>query len=44
LISEIYEQFLEEKDGKNDKAKKGAYYTPRPLAEFILNKVLPYPT
>lgn len=43
LISEIYEEFLKEEEGETKKANAGAYYTPRPLAEFILNKVLPYP-
>lgn len=42
LLSEIYEEFLEvaDKEGKN---KTGAYYTPHPLAEFVLNELLPYP-
>lgn len=44
LISAIYEEFLTEKEGEENQAKTGAYYTPRPLAEFILNKVLPYPS
>lgn len=41
LLSEIYEEFLAEID-KDDKKKKGAYYTPHILVNFILNKVLPY--
>ncbi|MDO8367697.1 MAG: N-6 DNA methylase [Saprospiraceae bacterium] len=44
LISAIYEEFLTEKEGEENQAKTGAYYTPRPLAEFILNKMLPYPS
>ncbi len=43
LISAIYEEFLTEKEGEENQAKTGAFYTPRPLAEFILNKMLPYP-
>ena len=44
LISAIYEDFLAEQEGKDNQEKTGAYYTPRPLAEFVLNKVLPYPS
>ncbi len=44
LISSIYENFLAKEDGEDKQAKSGAYYTPRPLAEFILNHVLPYPS
>lgn len=44
LISGIYEDFLSKEDGKENQSKTGAFYTPRPLAEFILNKVLPYPS
>ncbi len=44
LISEIYEVFLEESEGELKKSKDGAYYTPHALVEFILNKVLPYPS
>lgn len=43
LISEIYEEFLGVEDPKG-KAKSGAFYTPHPLAEFVLNEVLPYPS
>jgi len=43
LISEIYEEFLGVEDPKG-KTKSGAFYTPHPLAEFVLNEVLPYPT
>lgn len=43
LLSEIYENFLEAEDPKG-KAKAGAFYTPHPLAEFILNELLPYPS
>jgi len=41
LLSEIYEEFLGAEDPKG-KAKAGAFYTPHPLAEFVLNEVLPY--
>ena len=44
LISEIYEVFLEESEGEKKKSKDGAYYTPHALVEFVLNKVLPYPS
>ena len=44
LLSNIYEDFLEKETGETSKAKKGAFYTPPALAEFILNEVLPYPT
>ncbi len=44
LISGIYEDFLSDEEGEEKQSKMGAFYTPRPLAEFILNKVLPYPT
>ncbi|MEM6319745.1 MAG: N-6 DNA methylase [Bacteroidota bacterium] len=43
LISEIYEEFLGAQDPEG-KAKAGAFYTPHPLAEFVLNEVLPYPS
>jgi len=43
LLSEIYEEFLGAED-PNGKVKTGAFYTPHPLAEFVLNEVLPYPT
>ena len=41
LLSEIYEEFLGVEDPKG-KAKTGAFYTPHPLAEFVLNEMLPY--
>ncbi len=44
LISSIYEDFLAKENGEDKQAQSGAYYTPRPLAEFILNHVLPYPS
>ena len=44
LISGIYEDFLSNEKGEENQSKTGAFYTPRPLAEFILNKVLPYPS
>ncbi|EAY28336.1 HsdM family class I SAM-dependent methyltransferase [Microscilla marina] len=44
LLSNIYEDFLEKEEGEASKTKKGAFYTPPALAEFILNEVLPYPT
>jgi len=43
LLSQIYEEFLGAED-PSGKAKAGAFYTPHPLAEFVLNEVLPYPT
>jgi len=43
LLSNIYEDFLQEED-EDGKKKAGAFYTPPPLAEFILNELLPYPT
>lgn len=43
LLSEIYEEFLGAED-KVAKTKAGAFYTPHPLAEFVLNEVLPHPT
>lgn len=36
LISGIYEDFLSNEDGKENQAKTGAFYTPRPLAEVLL--------
>jgi len=44
FISAIYEEFLTEKEGEENQSKTGAYYTPRPLADFILNKMLPHPS
>ncbi len=44
LISGIYEDFLSKEKGEEEMSKTGTFYTPRPLAEFILNKVLPYPS
>lgn len=44
LISGIYEDFLSIEKGEENQSKTGAFYTPRPLAEFILNKLLPYPS
>lgn len=43
LLSNIYEGFLQEED-EEGKKNAGAFYTPPPLAEFILNELLPYPT
>lgn len=40
LLSEIYENFLEEED-KDEKDNKGTHYTPIALVELILNQVLP---
>lgn len=40
LISEIYEEFLTPVEQKNS----GAFYTPNILVDFILNKVLPFPS
>jgi hypothetical protein len=42
LISSVYEQLLHATDPKAAK-EKGAYYTPFPLAEMMLNEVLPWP-
>src|SRR3989304_4589791 len=36
LISEIYEEFLTEIKGDEEKSKDGIYYTPHVLVEFIL--------
>jgi len=44
FISAIYEQFLYKEEGKDYTAELGAYYTPHPLVEFILNEVLPWPS
>lgn len=44
VISEIYEDFLSKEVGQEQMAQTGAFYTPHPLAEFILNQVLPYPS
>lgn len=43
LISAIYEEFLHTEEGENEISSQGAYYTPHPLVEFVLNEVLPYP-
>lgn len=40
LLSEIYEQFLEESNPKGKKGA-GAYYTPTSLVELMLDEVLP---
>lgn len=40
LLSEIYENFLSELDGKNKK-DSGTFYTPPSLVELILNEKLP---
>ena len=42
LISSVYEQLLHATNPKAAK-EKGAYYTPFPLAEMMLNEVLPWP-
>jgi len=42
LISEIYEDFLSEEIGEEQKNAAGAFYTPHPLAEFVLNEALPH--
>lgn len=44
LISAIYEEFLHTEKEKGYTSKKGAYYTPHALVEFILNEVLPWPS
>ncbi|MCX2483520.1 HsdM family class I SAM-dependent methyltransferase [Pedobacter sp. MR2016-24] len=43
LISSIYEEFLHTEEGDVAISNSGAYYTPLPLVEFVLNEVLPYP-
>lgn len=42
LISEIYEEFLSTEQGEDNTRKKGAYYTPHSLVDFILNERLPW--
>ncbi|MBN1186825.1 MAG: N-6 DNA methylase [Bacteroidales bacterium] len=42
LISSIYEEFMSE-EGQGEIRKKGAYYTPSMLVDFVLNEVLPWP-
>jgi hypothetical protein len=44
LISAIYEMFLHTEKEKDYTSKKGAYYTPHALVEFVLNEVLPWPS
>jgi type I restriction-modification system DNA methylase subunit len=44
LISAIYEEFLHTEGSKGYISKKGAYYTPHALVEFIINEVLPWPS
>lgn len=43
FISSIYEEFLHKEEGEEAVSSQGAYYTPLPLVEFVLNEVLPYP-
>lgn len=43
FISAIYEEFLHKEEGEEAISSQGAYYTPLPLVEFVLNEVLPYP-
>jgi type I restriction-modification system DNA methylase subunit len=43
LISAIYEEFLHKEQDETKIAKNGAYYTPHPLVEFVMNEVLPWP-
>lgn len=43
FISAIYEKFLHKEEGRDYTSEAGAYYTPHPLVEFILNEVLPWP-
>lgn len=43
LISSIYEEFLHTEEGEVEISNQGAYYTPQPLVEFVLNEVLPLP-
>lgn len=42
LISEIYEHFLSDEIGNEQKKASGTFYTPHPLAEFVLNETLPH--
>ncbi len=42
LISEIYEHFLSDEIGTEEKNASGTFYTPHPLSEFVLNEVLPH--
>ncbi len=44
LVSAIYEAFLHKEEGSGYISDNGAYYTPYPLVEFILNEVLPWPS
>ncbi|VAW34173.1 hypothetical protein MNBD_CHLOROFLEXI01-1276 [hydrothermal vent metagenome] len=44
LVSAIYEEFLHKEEGKAKTSKNGAYYTPHPLVEFVMNEVLPWPS
>lgn len=44
LVSAIYEAFLHKEEGAGYISDNGAYYTPYPLVEFILNEVLPWPS
>ena len=44
LISAVYEEFLHYEDGREAAAKVGAFYTPHPLVEFMMNEVLPWPS
>lgn len=43
LLSGIYEEFLHTAEGDDAISNQGAYYTPQPLVEFVLNEVLPFP-
>ncbi len=43
LLSAIYEEFLHKEEGEEAISNLGAYYTPQPLVEFVLNEVLPFP-
>jgi hypothetical protein len=44
LVSAIYEEFLHKEQGRDYTSETGAYYTPHPLVEFIMNEVLPWPS
>jgi len=44
LVSAIYEEFLRKEEGEAQTSKNGAYYTPHPLVEFVMNEVLPWPS
>lgn len=44
LVSAIYEEFLQQEQGAENTRNNGAYYTPLPLVEFVMNEILPWPS